>query len=192
MLAHIRQVHGIDPVGDLARAPQVLPLDTGRGDARLFLTRLVQRPDHQAAPPPATEAGFIQPGYREPPDHAHRRERVPCRAAEQPLRPVRRTVSRVLGDRPAIASRQPADQRAEVLARLQPRLGPGEARSQQNQQFPALPRTQARPYPRSRSRLRFCCSHKPHDRGAAAMRKPGLTPVSLRYPSSRPEWLLPY
>ena len=31
---HIRQVHGVDPVGHLAHAAQVLPLDAGRAGCR--------------------------------------------------------------------------------------------------------------------------------------------------------------
>ena len=44
----------------------------------------------------------------------------------------------------------------------------------------------------SRSRLRFCCPHKPHDREAAACTETRTDPVSPRYPTSKPEWLLPY
>ena len=127
--------------------------------ALLLLARLIQRPDHQAAPLPGLARRLIQPGHREPADYAHRRGGVPRRPAEQPLRPVRRPVTRMLGDRPAVAPCQPASQRTEILPRLQPRLRPGETRSQQGQHFPALPGAQARPYPGSRSRLRFCCRH---------------------------------
>jgi hypothetical protein len=67
----------------------------------------------------------------------------------------------MLSDRPAIALRQPADQRTDILARLQPRLGPGETRPQRNQQLPAPPRTQACPYPGSRSRLRGARCRRP-------------------------------
>ena len=63
MFAHIRQVHGVDPVGDLARAAQVLPLHAGRRVALLLLARLIQRPDHQAAPPAGTAAP-LRPGRR--------------------------------------------------------------------------------------------------------------------------------
>jgi hypothetical protein len=169
-------------VGDLARAAQVLALHASRGGARLFLARLIQRPDHQPAPPATEPRRFSQPGDREPADHAHRRERIPHRPVQQPLRPIRRPVSGMLGDRPAIALRQPADQRTYILARLQPRLRPGETRPQRNQQFPALPRAQARPYPGSRSRLRFCCPHKLHDREAAAPgQQPGIS-SSQNYP----------
>jgi hypothetical protein len=103
-----------------------------------------QRPDHQAAPPPGTAGGLIQASHREPPDHAHRRKRVPGRPVEQPLRPIRRPVPGMLSDRPAVPFRQPAHQRTDVLARLQPRLRPRETRPQQRQQLPTLPHAQAR------------------------------------------------
>ena len=90
MLAHVGQVDGVDPVSHLARAAQVLPLHPGRGGAGLLLPSLIQRPDHQAALPPGPAGSLVQPGDREPPDHAHRRERVPRRTVEQPLRPIRR------------------------------------------------------------------------------------------------------
>ena len=52
---------------------------------------------------------------------AHRREGIPGRTVQQPLRPVRRPVPGMLGDRPPVPLRQLADQRRHVLSRLQPR-----------------------------------------------------------------------
>jgi hypothetical protein len=52
MLAHIRQVHGVDAVRDPARAAQILPLHAGGSLALLLLARLIERANHQAAPAP--------------------------------------------------------------------------------------------------------------------------------------------
>jgi RimJ/RimL family protein N-acetyltransferase len=52
------------------------------------LPGLVQRPDDQSVPAVAAR-GFGQAGCREPADLAHRREGVPRRPVQQPLRPVR-------------------------------------------------------------------------------------------------------
>jgi hypothetical protein len=49
---HIRQVHGVDPVGHVAHAAQILPLHPGRASTRLDLARFVDRTDRQAPPPP--------------------------------------------------------------------------------------------------------------------------------------------
>ena len=119
MLAHVREVDSIDPVRDPACAAEVLALDAGRGSALLLLARLIQRADHQAAPLTGPPRRFIQAGHREPAHHAHRRKGVPRGTAEQPLRPARRPVSRMLGDRPAITPRQAAGQRTDILAGLQ-------------------------------------------------------------------------
>ena len=138
-LAHIRQMHGVDPVGDPARAAQVLPLHAGCGLALLLLAGLVQRPDHQAAPPPGTAGCLIQAGHREPAHHA-----IAAKVSHEARLSSRCVLSgarspRMLGDRPAVTLRQPADQRIDILAGLQPRLRPCETRSQQAQQLPALP-----------------------------------------------------
>ena len=61
MLADVGQVHGIDPVGDLPGAAQVLPLDPGRGRAGLLLAGLIQRPDHQLAPAAGRRAAPARP-----------------------------------------------------------------------------------------------------------------------------------
>src|SRR5260370_25794561 len=92
-----------------------------RGPPRLALPGLIQRPDHQAPPPARPRRGLIQPRHGEPPHHPHRGESVPAGPAEQPLRLIRRAVSRLLSDRPAVPLRQPADYRADILPRLQPR-----------------------------------------------------------------------
>jgi len=44
-------VHGVDPVRDPARAPQVLAFDPAGGLIGLFLPALIDRPDDQAAAP---------------------------------------------------------------------------------------------------------------------------------------------
>ena len=189
MLAHVREVDSIDPVRDPAGAAQVLALDAGRGSALLLLARLIQRADHQAAPLTGPPRRFIQAGHREPAHHAHRRKGVPRGSAEQPLRPARRPVSRMLGDRPAITPRQAAGQRTDILAGLQPRLRPGETRSQQAQQLRVLQGACARPYPGSRSRLRFCCCHERMIARRLHHVEPRLTAELRR---SNPQWLLPY
>ena len=144
LLPHVGQVHRVDPVGHLPRAPQVLALDSRGGLAGLFLPGLVDRPDHQAAPPPPAPRRVLQPGRREPAHHAHRGEGVPARVIEQPLGPVRRLVPGVPGDAPPVSLRQLAHHRGGVLARLQPRLRPGETRPQQRQQLTAVSAAPAR------------------------------------------------
>jgi len=72
------------------------------------------------------------------------------------------------------------------LARLQPRPGPHKTRLQQRQQLSALPGAQPRTYPGSRSRLRSCCPHKPHDREPTAPRRTQDRPSQPGYPNSRP------
>ena len=157
---HVRQVHGVDPVGHLAHAAQVLPLHPGGAGARLDLPGLVDRADRQAAAPAGLARGIIQPGHGEPAHHPHRRPGVPDCPVEQPLRPVRRAVPRTLGDRPPVPSAQVAHHCGGVLARLQPRLCPREAGPQQFQQLSAFPAAQRGAYPGGSSRLRFCCLHK--------------------------------
>ena len=151
-LPHVGQVHGVDPVGHPARAPQVLAFDSRRGLAGLFLPGLVDRADHQPAPPPAPRR-LLQPGHREPAHHAHRGGGVPARVVQQPLRPVRRPVPAMPGDAPPVHPRQLAGQRRHVLARLQPRLGPGKARPQQPQQLIPFPQRQPGAYPDGSGRL---------------------------------------
>jgi hypothetical protein len=156
----IRQVHRVDAVGHLACAPQVLPFHAGGAGASLDLAGFVDRGHRQAAPAPGPAGGLVQPGHGEPAHHPHRREGVPDCPVEQPLRPVRGAVPRTLGDRPPVRSPQVAHHRGGVLARLQPRLGPPEARAQQSQQLSALPAPQRGAYPGGSSRLRSCCLHK--------------------------------
>ena len=159
-LAHIRQVHGSDAVGDLACAPQVVPFHTRRHGALLDLAGLIDRPDPQAPPAARAAGGLLQPGHRKPAHHPHRREGVPHRPVEQPLRPLRHPVPSLLRDRPPVARGQVTGHDAHVLARLPPRLHSRKARPQQLQQLIALPGRQPGPYPGRRSRLRFCCSHE--------------------------------
>jgi len=153
LFPHVRDVHGVDAVGHLARAPQVLPLDPAGGFAGLFLPGLVDGPDHQAAAPFPAPRRLLQPGHREPAHHAHRGEGVPAGVVEQPLGLVRRPVPGVPGDAPPVALRQLAHHRGGVLARLQPRLRPGEARPQQLQQLGPFPQRQPGAYPGGSSRL---------------------------------------
>lgn len=130
-----------------------------RGLAGLFLAGLVDRPDHQPAPPPAPR-GFLQAGCRELADLPHRRQRVPRRAVQQPLRPVGAAVPGMLGDRPPVPLRHLADQRRHVLSGLLPGLRPRKARPQRAHQLSPFPDGPASPYPGSSSRLRFICPHK--------------------------------
>ena len=153
LFPHVGQVDGVDPVGHLPRAPQVLPLDPAGGLASLLLPGLVDRPDHQAAAPFPAPGRLLQPGHREPAHHGHRGEGVPARVIEQPLGLIRRPVPGVPGDAPPVPLRQLAHHRGGVLARLQPRLGPGEARPQQLQQLSPFPQRQPGAYPDGSSRL---------------------------------------
>ena len=157
-LARIRQVHRGDPVGHLPGAAQIVALHAGRALALLDLAGLVDRADHQAAAA-AVAGGLVQPGDGEPAHRSYHRGGIPDRPAEEPLHPVRRTVSGPLGQRPAVTPGQVAHQRGGVLTRLQPRLHPGETRPQQFQQLCTFPPAQAGAYPGGSSRLRFCCLH---------------------------------
>jgi hypothetical protein len=142
---HIRQVHGVDPVGHLAHAAQVLPLHPGGAASGLELAGFVDRADGQAAPPPGPAGGLIQSGYGEPAYHRHRRGRVPDRAAEQPLGLIRRAISYLRGDGPPVAAGDLAHHRGGVPAPLQPRAGSRKAWPQQFQQLSAFPVARAAP-----------------------------------------------
>ena len=159
LLPHVRQMNRVDAVGYLARAAQVLPLDPGGGLAGLFLPGLVDRPDHQAAAAFPAPRRLLKPGHREPSHHAHRGEGVPAGVVQQPLGLIRRLVPGVPGDAPPVALRQLAHHRGGVLARLQPRPGPGETRPQQRQQLRPFPQRQPGAYPDGSSRLCSCTSH---------------------------------
>jgi len=156
---HVGHVHGADPVGHPARAPQVLPLDTRCCLAGLFLAGLIDRAGHQATAAPSAAGRILQPGHREPAHHAHRGEGIPAGVIEQPLGLVRRLVPGVPGDAPPAALRQLAHHRGGVLARLQPRLGPGETRPQPLQQLTAFPQRKPGTYPGGSSRLWLCSRH---------------------------------
>jgi len=160
LLPHQRHVHRVDPVRHPACAAHVLAFHPGSRAAGLFLAGLINRCDHQAALPAAPAGRFSQAARPEPADLAHRRERVPRRAVQQPLRPVRRPVPGMLGNRPPVPLRQLADQRRHVLAGLLPRLRPREARPHRLQQLSPFPDGPPSPYPGSSSRLRFICPHK--------------------------------
>jgi hypothetical protein len=147
----------------------------GSGSGRLDLARFVERAVRQPAAPAGHAGGLIQPGHREPAHTAHRREGAPDGPVEQPLRPVRRAIPRTLGDRPPIPSAQVAHHRGGVLARLQPRLGPREARPQQFQQLGTFRRPRRclswRQQPPS-----VLLSSQTHDRQAAAPWKTASRP----------------
>ena len=98
-------------------------------------------------------AAASSPADREPAHHAHRGEGVPARVVQQPLRPVRRPVPAMPGDTPPVHPGQLAGQRRHVLARLQPRLGPGKTRPQQAQQLIPFPQRQPGAYPDGSGRL---------------------------------------
>ncbi len=186
----VRQVHRVNAVRHPARAAQVLPLHPRGGRALLFLPGLVDRPDHQVpAAPAAAPRGLLQPGHREPAHRAHRGDGVPARMVQQPLRLIRRPVPGITGDAPPVQLRQLAHHRPQVLARLQPRLGPGETRPQQLQQLSPFPQRQPGTYPDGSSRLRFCCLHKhmivrrlPLMPGAARPAFPRRSPPQVRLP----------
>ena len=82
-LPHIRQVHGVDPVGHLAHAAQVLPFDAGGAGARLDLPGFVDRADGQAAAPACLRAASSSPATanRRTTPIAARGRRLPGRAA---------------------------------------------------------------------------------------------------------------
>jgi hypothetical protein len=108
--------------------------------------------------------------------------------AEQPLHPVRRPVPGPPGQRPAVTPGQIAHQCGGVLARLQPRLHPGETRAQQFQQLIAFPPAQPGAYPGGSSRLRFCCLHT----RIIARRLRHAKTYAMLSSRSNPEWSLPY
>jgi len=60
---HVRQVHGVDAVGNPTGASHVLPFHPGSPGALLRLSGLVQRPDRQPTPSAAAGSG-VQPGGR--------------------------------------------------------------------------------------------------------------------------------
>jgi hypothetical protein len=187
-LPHIRQVHRGDPISHLPGAPQIVPFDTRSRGAPLLLAGLIDRPDHQATPPPRTAGRLIQPSHREPAHHPHRRKGVPHRPVEQPLGPLRAAVSCLLGDCPPIPLRQAARHRRDVLARLQPRLHPHKESPQQLQQLSPLLLAQPSTYPGGTSRPRLCCRHIL----MIARRLPYRSRFPTLRPRSRPERMLPY
>ena len=142
-----------------AAAPERGRSHTRRQAAVCDAPRPTMRPAPHAAAAARAAGGLLQPGPREPPHHPHRRERIPHRPAQQPLRPLRPPVPGLLRDRPPVPPGQVTGHGTDVLARLPPRLHPGEAQPQQPQQLTTLPCRQGGPYPGSRSRLRFCCRH---------------------------------
>jgi len=136
-----------------------------------LLPGLIQRPDHQPpTPAPGLTRSLLQPRHREPPNLGHRRRVIPRRPVQQPLRPVRGPVPNMLGNAPPVALRQLAQHRPHILPGLHKRLNPPKTAAHPLQQLSLLPLSQPDTYPDSRSRLRSCSPHKPHDRQAAAPR----------------------
>jgi hypothetical protein len=123
------------------------------GLAGLLLPGLVDRPDHQPAAAFPAPRRLLQALHREPAHRVHRGEGVPAGVVEQPLGLVRRLVPGMASDAPPVALWQLAHHRGGVLARLQPRPGPREARPQQFQQLKAFPQRQPGAYPDGSSRL---------------------------------------
>ena len=172
VLPHIRQVHRGDPVGHLARAAQVVPFDPGGVLALLDLAGLIDRPDRQAAAADRA-GGLIQarprrtgappPSPRRCPSTARLSSRCVLSGVRSPacsaiVHPLRR--------------RDLAHQRGGVLARLQPRLHPREARPQQ---LPAAQPASAGPARRLSWRQQppsILLSSHTHDREAAAPVQP--------------------
>jgi hypothetical protein len=101
-----------DAPGDLG----VLPAHPGRAGALLDEPGLIHD-QHPAAAQPLHHIGaqLIAHGLG-----------VPVRGAQQPLHPVRRDLSRGLGQRPAVLPLQLAEQAAQIGQHPGPRLGPGE------------------------------------------------------------------
>ena len=188
-LAHIRQVHGVDPVRHLARTPQVLPLTPAVAlpcfscpvSSSAPITSPRRRPDCRAASSrPATA------NRRTTPIAANVSQHGPV---QQPLRPARRPVARLLGDHPAVAFRQPADQCTDVLSRLQPRLRPGKARPPAGPAAPPVSAPATRSLSWQQQPPSILLLSRTHDRQAAAPR-----PTTASHPRRRsnPQWLLPY
>jgi hypothetical protein len=99
--------------------PMYSPLHPGGGRAGFGLPGLIQRRDHQLVP--GQVLGHVSP-Y-----HARHPVGVPHGVVEQPLGLLWAEVPDLLGDGPAVLTRQVAHQRADVLACLLKRLDPAEA-----------------------------------------------------------------
>lgn len=110
--------------------------------------------------PEARARGSRQSRDHELPYLAHRGEGIPAGVIQEPLRPIRSRVPGVLGDRPAVAPRQVASQRVEIIPGLAPPLHSGETPGQPIQQLRTLPPGEPGVYPALGSRLPSCCSHK--------------------------------
>ena len=119
--------------------------------ALLLLTGLVQRPHPQRLVPQRLD--------HEPPHHALSLVVVPHRVIEQSLHPIRRPVSRVLGERPPILARQITHQPGQVLPGLLKRLRPRETWPQPAVQHRHVRHRPLTLYYDSRSRLRNFLRH---------------------------------
>ena len=189
LLPHQRHVHRVDPVRHPARAAHVLAFHPGGRLARLLLAGLVDRRDHQAAPPPAAPRRPVQAGRREPADLAHRRQRVPRRPVQQPLRPVRRPVPGMLGHRPPVPLRQLADQRGHVLPRLLPRLASARSTPAARPSAQPVSGPPAQPLSWQQQPPSIHLSSQTHDRQAAA---PTCAHPHPQHARSDRQWRLPY
>ncbi len=119
----IRQVHGVDPVGDPVGAAHVLALHTRGGLALLLLAGLIQRPYRHAA----GRRCRVKALYDVAADDPHHLTSVPGRLVQQPLDPVRAAVPDPLRDGPTVAFRQVGEDCPDVAGSGQPGLDPGEA-----------------------------------------------------------------
>src|SRR6266545_4235415 len=181
-------VHDVDRVGDPTRTADILAFDAAGGFALLLLPRLVQ---HHHSEGIVTRAQMLRD---EPGHHPHRGVLVPHRVVEQPLRLVRTGITGPLRDLPPVLARHLSSQRTYVLARLQPRLPPGEHRPDTPQQLVlVLPGQLTGGYHARGGRLVFSLIHNHAElwdgrpSRKATRRTPALTP-----PRSGLEVRLPY
>ena len=134
----------------------MLALDAGRAGAFLLLAGLV----HGEYPQRSRPGRLIQVRGHEAPDLAHRRQGVPGRMAEQPLRLIRGAVTGFRRDRPAVLPRQAAHQRPHVPGGLQPGLTASETRRQPRHQLTQLLLGQLSAYHGGSGRLKIVFCHK--------------------------------
>ena len=147
-------VHDVDSIGDPACAADILALDPAGGLALLLLPGLVE---YHHGEPIVTDTQVLgdERGY-----HTHRGTLVPHRMVEQPLSPIRGGIPGPLRDLPPVLARHLRGQRADVLARLHPRLPPGEHRSDPHHQLiPVLPGRLTGRYHARGGRLVFSLIH---------------------------------
>jgi len=148
LLPHIRQVHHSDPVRHLAHTPQVLPLTPAVAHPCFCWLVSPIAPIRSARRPPWRRAASSSPAT------TNRRTTPIAAKVSQTARLSSRWSAAAPGLLP-VALGQVTGQGADVLARLQPRLGPHKAAPQQSQQLTTFPGRQRGPNPGSSSRLRF-------------------------------------